>query len=80
MADVSPIRAALGGLLCAAGLAMLVWTVSLFVRVGRGTLAPWDPTRRLVVAGPYTRVRNPMITGVFGVIAGEAIALGGWRL
>jgi protein-S-isoprenylcysteine O-methyltransferase Ste14 len=59
---------------------MLAWTVSLFVRVGRGTLAPWDPTRRLVVLGPYAHVRNPMISGVLGIIVDEAVALGGWRL
>jgi protein-S-isoprenylcysteine O-methyltransferase Ste14 len=54
---------------------MLGWTVSLFIRIGRGTLAPWDPTRKLVVVGPYSRVRNPMISGVFAIICGEAIVL-----
>ena len=37
----------------ASGLALFTWCVLLFARVGRGTLAPWDPTRRLVVVGPY---------------------------
>lgn len=55
----------------------LVWrTVSLFGSVGEGTLAPWDPTRRLVVRGPYRHVRNPMITGVGLVLLGEALVLG----
>ena len=63
----------------AAGLAMLVWTVTLFVRVGRGTLAPWDPTRRLVARGPYARVRNPMISGVLAIIVGEAAIRPGVR-
>src|SRR5438552_5163296 len=31
---------------------------------GRGTLAPWDPPKHLVVGGPYRFVRNPMISGV----------------
>jgi protein-S-isoprenylcysteine O-methyltransferase Ste14/DNA-binding transcriptional ArsR family regulator len=77
---VDPVRGALGGVMFAGGLALLVWTVSLFIRVGRGTLAPWDPTRTLVVVGPFARVRNPMIAGVFFMIAGEAVALAAWRV
>jgi protein-S-isoprenylcysteine O-methyltransferase Ste14 len=79
-AAMKPLPLMAGALLAGAGLTMLVWTVSLFARVGRGTLAPWDPTRRLVVLGPYAHVRNPMISGVLAIIAGEAVALGGWRL
>jgi protein-S-isoprenylcysteine O-methyltransferase Ste14 len=62
----------LGLMLIAAGLALWIWTVRLFAQVGRGTLAPWDPTRRLVVEGPYRHVRNPMITAVLCVLLGEA--------
>jgi protein-S-isoprenylcysteine O-methyltransferase Ste14 len=65
-----------GALLIAAGFAMWAWTVRLFARIGRGTLAPWDPTRRLVVAGPYRYVRNPMISAVVAVLLGEAIFFG----
>ena len=50
--------------------------VALFARVGEGTLAPWDPTRRLVVESPYRRVRNPMISAVLAVLTGEALVLG----
>src|SRR5689334_10838469 len=80
LASVRPARASAGALVAAAGLAMLVWTVTLFIRVGRGTLAPWDPTRRLVVRGPYAHVRNPMITGVLAILIGQAIAFGAWPL
>jgi protein-S-isoprenylcysteine O-methyltransferase Ste14 len=66
----------IGALVMAAGLALFAWTVTLFVQIGRGTLAPWDPTRRLVIAGPYRYVRNPMITAVLTILAGEAIMLG----
>ena len=59
-----------------AGFALFAWCISLFVRVGKGTLAPWDPTRRLVIVGPYRYVRNPMITGVLAMLAGEAMFLG----
>jgi protein-S-isoprenylcysteine O-methyltransferase Ste14 len=56
-----------------AGFALFAWCVSLFARVGQGTLAPWDPTRRLVAVGPYRYMRNPMITGVVTMLAGEAL-------
>jgi protein-S-isoprenylcysteine O-methyltransferase Ste14 len=56
-----------------AGFTLFAWCVSLFVRVGQGTLAPWDPTRRLVAVGPYRYMRNPMITGVVTMLIGEAL-------
>jgi protein-S-isoprenylcysteine O-methyltransferase Ste14 len=66
----------LGLALIAAGFALWLWTVRLFARVGEGTLAPWDPTRHLAVEGPYRHVRNPMITAVLAVLAGEAVLFG----
>lgn len=70
-----PMRA-LGAIALLAGILLFSWCVSLFARVGRGTLAPWDPTQRLVAAGPYRYVRNPMISGVATVLAGEALLTG----
>lgn len=58
------------------GLFLVAWSVRLFVTIGRGTLAPWDPTRRLVVDGPYRYVRNPMISGVLLVLLGAAAVSG----
>ena len=46
-----------------------------FATDGRGTLAPWDPPRLLVVNGPYQYVRNPMISGILFVVIGEALIL-----
>lgn len=66
----------LGLTLIAAGFALWLWTVRLFARIGKGTLAPWDPPRHLVVEGPYRYVRNPMITAVITVLAGEAALFG----
>jgi protein-S-isoprenylcysteine O-methyltransferase Ste14 len=65
-----------GILIFVAGLALFAWCVSLFARIWQGTLAPWDPTKRLVVVGPYRFIRNPMITGVLTMLAGETIFLG----
>ena len=53
---------------------LFVTTVVDFARRGRGTLAPWDPPRRLVLSGPYRHVRNPMISGVVLLV----LAQGGW--
>lgn len=79
---VSLPRAA-GALMMLLGVALFAWCVALFARVGRGTLAPWDPTKRLVAVGPYRYIRNPMISGVATMLAGEALlsgsrVLAGW--
>ena len=66
---------AAGVVVFAGGFALFAWCLALFARVGRGTLAPWDPTRALVAVGPYRHVRNPMITGVVLMLVGEAIFL-----
>lgn len=63
----------LGLLLIGPGLCLMVATIRLFVTAGQGTLAPWNPTQRLVVQGVYRHVRNPMISGVFCVLLGEAV-------
>jgi protein-S-isoprenylcysteine O-methyltransferase Ste14 len=73
-------RGLVGLLLIALGLLLIVRTIALFVSVGRGTLAPWDPTTRLVVRGPYRYVRNPMISGVLFVLLGEAALFGSLAL
>jgi protein-S-isoprenylcysteine O-methyltransferase Ste14 len=64
---------ALGVALAGLGFTLMVRTVRLFVRRGKGTPAPWDPPRRLVVEGVYRRVRNPMISGVICVLLAEAL-------
>lgn len=75
----------LGVLSVGLGLALMIATIRLFATVGHGTLAPWNPTQRLVVRGVYRRVRNPMISGVVAVLLGEALLtaslpLAGWFL
>jgi protein-S-isoprenylcysteine O-methyltransferase Ste14 len=70
----------LGVALAGVGLLLMARAIALFAREGRGTLAPWDPTSRLVVRGPYRHVRNPMISGVMFLLAGEAAFFGSWAL
>jgi protein-S-isoprenylcysteine O-methyltransferase Ste14 len=68
--------AALGLLLAAAGIALVVRSIALFVRIGRGTLAPWDPTRELITTDVYRFSRNPMKSGLFLVLLGECLLSG----
>jgi protein-S-isoprenylcysteine O-methyltransferase Ste14 len=62
------------GIICAClGLLLIVTTIRLFMTVGKGTLAPWEPPQRLVVRGVYRHVRNPMMSGALIVLLGEAV-------
>jgi protein-S-isoprenylcysteine O-methyltransferase Ste14 len=56
----------------AAGAAILLRCIRDFAVVGRGTLAPVDPPKELVVQGLYRYVRNPMYVGVLLVLLSEA--------
>jgi protein-S-isoprenylcysteine O-methyltransferase Ste14 len=62
------------------GAILAVWCIATFVVIGRGTPAPFDPPRRLVAAGPYRLVRNPMYIGAGLALAGAALFYGSWWL
>lgn len=71
------IRSFPGGLLMGAGASLCWISVSLFSEHGGGgTPAPYDPPKIFVARGVYTYVRNPMMTGVFLVLLGEAMLFG----
>jgi protein-S-isoprenylcysteine O-methyltransferase Ste14 len=59
-----------------AGVAVILWCFVDFIRRGRGTPAPYDPPRELVVGGLYRYVRNPQYVGVLVAVAGEALLTG----
>jgi len=56
----------------AAGTALYAWCTWKFATVGRGTPGPWDAPSRVVAAGPYRWVRNPIYIGALLVVLGEA--------
>jgi 8-oxo-dGTP diphosphatase len=73
-------RLMVGAICLLAGLTLAIWTIRLFQNKGKGTLAPWDATRHLITSGPYAYVRNPMITGIFLILTGEACLLGSYAI
>jgi len=62
------------------GGALALWCVATFALVGKGTPAPFDPPRRLVMRGPYRIVRNPMYLGAVFALAGAALYYESWPL
>ena len=70
-----PFRA-LGGLLIAAGLPVLLDSFARFALQGLGTPAPIAPPQHLVVTGLYRYVRNPMYVAVLALIFGQGLLFG----
>ena len=62
-----------GACLVILGGGLALWCIAAFAVVGRGTPAPFDPPRRLVVSGPYHFVRNPMYAGAGLALGGAAV-------
>jgi len=62
-----------GMIMVAIGTVIALWCVFTFVFIGKGTPAPFDPPRKLVIRGPYRFVRNPMYMGAGMTLAGAAL-------
>ena len=62
------------------GASMYLWCAWDFTFAGRGTPAPIDPPKELVVRGLYRYVRNPMYVGVLSILFGEALFFESRRL
>jgi protein-S-isoprenylcysteine O-methyltransferase Ste14 len=58
------------------GILFYFWSALDFALIGKGTPAPIDPPRNLVIRGPYHYVRNPMYAGGILILIGEALLFG----
>ncbi len=66
--------------LLVAGGIIYIWCVWDFATFGRGTPAPIDAPKQLVVRGLYRYTRNPMYLGILTVILGWAIFFNSFNL
>ena len=84
--DSGPFPLRMGAISLIAWLSMIlggcafIWCYCLFVLIGRGTPWPFDPPKRLVVAGPYRFMRNPMEASFLLIVLGEALLFGSLSL
>ena len=62
------------------GTTVLIWCFWDFLVKGKGTPAPINPPKELVVSGLYKYVRNPMYVGILLVILGHFLWFGFWNL
>ena len=70
----------LGLPLVALGALGLLWCAWHFAVTGRGTPAPLDPPKLLVVRGLYRVTRNPMYGSVLTILLGESLVFASWIL
>lgn len=70
---LSGIILTVGTILVILGVGLVIYTNKEFLKIGKGTLVPVAPPKKLVVAGVYRYVRNPMIIGGLMIIFGETL-------
>ncbi len=63
----------IGLTIVALGFGLVLWCLVTFAFVGKGTAAPFDPPRQLVIVGPYRFVRNPIYIGAIIAMLGAAL-------
>ncbi|MGB5218051.1 MAG: isoprenylcysteine carboxylmethyltransferase family protein [Smithella sp.] len=74
-----PLAIAVSLPLLISGLILWLWSAGKFFKT-KGTPVPVNPPPQLVTDGPYTYSRNPMMTGLFMVMAGVGIFFGSLTL
>jgi protein-S-isoprenylcysteine O-methyltransferase Ste14 len=58
-----------------AGAVLLFSGTYYLVLRGEGTPLPFDPPKRMVVAGPYSHMQHPMMLGLLLIVFAEAVLL-----
>lgn len=54
---------------------LAIWSYNLFVKIGKGTPAFYNPPKKFVITGPYKYVRNPMYIAGLSIILGLSFIL-----
>src|SRR3989339_1708191 len=62
------------------GVGLFIYCSRLFLIFGRGTPAPIEPPKKLVVNGLYKYTRNPIYIGYFMILQGEFLFFGKFLL
>jgi protein-S-isoprenylcysteine O-methyltransferase Ste14 len=75
-----PWPVALGTALVASGVALAFAATGALITRGKGTPFPLDPTRCLVIDGPYRYLRNPQAVAASLIATGEVLAIRSRRL
>lgn len=70
-----PLSIALAAPFLIIGTFLWLWSAGIFFKT-KGTPVPINPPPKLVTDGPYAYSRNPMMTGLFMVVAGIGILFG----
>jgi protein-S-isoprenylcysteine O-methyltransferase Ste14 len=65
----------LGVVLFVGAAGMYCWSAYLLAHKGRGAYVEFDPPAKLVLAGPFRWMRNPIAACVVAMLLGEAVAL-----
>jgi len=69
-----------GWFLVSNGILLYILSAAVFAIRGRGTPAPVDPPKQLIVGGVYSFTRNPMYLAVLSLVLGLSVLLGLWPL
>lgn len=70
----------LGTIFILIGVGLFIYCSRLFLIFGRGTPAPIEPPKKLVVNGLYKYTRNPIYLGYFMILLGEFLFFGQFLL
>ncbi|NCO97164.1 MAG: isoprenylcysteine carboxylmethyltransferase family protein [Candidatus Aenigmarchaeota archaeon] len=62
------------------GTAVFLYCSGLFIKIGKGTPAPIEPPKKLVIKGLYKFTRNPIYLGYMSIFFGEFFIFGQFLL